>query len=231
MKVKEFIEKAILIHGYKYDYSNVVYLKCRRWYVNIICNQCNTGFKQRSDGHLQGKGCPNCSKINKGYRQSNTEEFISKAQKVYQDKYDYSRVVYIKSHKKVTIICPKHGEFKQSPAAHLCYNGCSKCGYENHPGHYSSMMNHTPNKLTNIYLIRCYNETEEFYKIGLSMNLKARLSSIPYNIEVISTYEGMIKDLYPIEQKYHKTLKMKKLKYKPSIDFGGRNECFNYLRS
>ena len=59
--------------------------------------------------------------------QSNTKNFIEKAKKVHGDKYDYSLVCYQKSSKKVKIICSKHGEFEQSPNAHLSNKGCSKC--------------------------------------------------------------------------------------------------------
>ena len=57
-----------------------------------------------------------------------TEEFIKKAREVHGDKYDYSKVVYVKSKTKVTIICPKHGEFLQTPQKHLYGQGCPICG-------------------------------------------------------------------------------------------------------
>ena len=59
------------------------------------------------------------------------KKFISKAKKVHGNKYDYSKVIYISSRKKVIIICPKHGEFLQSPSEHLSGRECRKCSYEN----------------------------------------------------------------------------------------------------
>ena len=56
-----------------------------------------------------------------------TEEFISKAKKVHGDKYDYSLVEYVNAFKKVKIICPIHGVFKQSPSIHVFGQGCPKC--------------------------------------------------------------------------------------------------------
>ena len=56
-----------------------------------------------------------------------TEEFIEKAKAIHGDKYDYSKVVYKTSREKVIIICPKHGEFLQSPNCHLNGAGCAKC--------------------------------------------------------------------------------------------------------
>ena len=58
-------------------------------------------------------------------------EFIERAQEIYGDFYDYSKVDYINSYTKVIIICPIHGEFEQLPSNHLVGKGCIKCGYLN----------------------------------------------------------------------------------------------------
>ena len=57
-----------------------------------------------------------------------TEQFIEKARKIHGNKYDYSKVKYINNITRVIIICPKHGEFLQTPNDHLDGCGCSKCG-------------------------------------------------------------------------------------------------------
>ena len=59
-----------------------------------------------------------------------TESFIAKAKKIHNDKYDYSKVEYIKSSQNVCIICPKHGEFWQTPNNHLSGKGCRFCSQE-----------------------------------------------------------------------------------------------------
>lgn len=47
------------------------------------------------------------------------------------DKYDYSKVEYINMSTPVIIICPKHGEFTQTPRHHVINgNGCAKCYHE-----------------------------------------------------------------------------------------------------
>ena len=55
------------------------------------------------------------------------EEFIEKAKKIHGDKYDYSKVEYVNNRTKVCIICPKHGEFWQTPDKHLQGRNCQKC--------------------------------------------------------------------------------------------------------
>jgi len=57
-----------------------------------------------------------------------TKEFIDKAIKIHGNKYDYSKVEYIKSNDKVYIICNIHGEFQQTPNGHIQKKGCKKCG-------------------------------------------------------------------------------------------------------
>ena len=59
----------------------------------------------------------------------NTESFISAAELVHGNKYNYSKVNYITNHSKVCIICPEHGEFWQTPYSHLKGRGCTKCGH------------------------------------------------------------------------------------------------------
>ena len=56
-----------------------------------------------------------------------TEEFIERANKLHNDKYDYSKIEYVNTSIKVCIICPKHGEFWQTPIEHLRGQGCPFC--------------------------------------------------------------------------------------------------------
>jgi hypothetical protein len=58
------------------------------------------------------------------------DEFVSNANKVHGNKYDYSKVDYINSGTKVEIICPKHGSFFQTPRNHIAGQACKECGYE-----------------------------------------------------------------------------------------------------
>lgn len=58
-----------------------------------------------------------------------TEDFISKANKVHGNKYNYSLVIYSGCDNKVKIICPEHGIFEQSPYYHLKGQGCPICRY------------------------------------------------------------------------------------------------------
>ena len=130
-KTKLFIEKAIVKHGDKYDYSKVEYIKAREKII-IICKK-HGEFIQRPDCHLSKKrGCKVCSMI--AYANSKkmtTEIFIKKAMEIHGDKYDYSKVEYIKSEENIIIICKEHCDYLQQPNNHLQGKGCKKCSIEN----------------------------------------------------------------------------------------------------
>ena len=117
----DFINKAREVHGDRYDYSKVNYVNSVTK-VCIICSE-HGEFWQKPVGHLRGGNCPICS----GSFKRTTEWFINKAREVHGDKYDYSKVEYIKAKEKVCIICPEHGEFWQEAFSHLSGAGCPKC--------------------------------------------------------------------------------------------------------
>lgn len=56
-----------------------------------------------------------------------TEDFIKRSIEKHGGFYDYSLAIYVKAKDKVTIICPKHGEFEQTPDSHLGGSGCKGC--------------------------------------------------------------------------------------------------------
>ena len=65
LTTEEFIEKAKVIHGDKYDYSLVDYINAK---TRISINSPERGvFEQRPNNHLNGRGCPICSE-SKGER-------------------------------------------------------------------------------------------------------------------------------------------------------------------
>ncbi len=122
MKKFNFKEKAILVHGEKYNYDKVEY-KNTMTYVEIICPFHGT-FSQKPKNHIKGRGCPKCG----GTCKLTQSEFIEKSTKLHNNKYCYKFVVYKNYEHKVKIICPIHGDFKQSPHMHLKGQGCPKCG-------------------------------------------------------------------------------------------------------
>jgi len=104
----EFINKAKLIHGDKYDYSLVNYIN-NSTKVKIILN--GSIYEQRPLKHLAGK-CPELVK------KFNTYEFINKAKLIHGNKYDYSLVEYKGMEEKIKISY-KNKIFYVLPYSHL----------------------------------------------------------------------------------------------------------------
>lgn len=101
------------------------YIKCR-------CKKCGREWESTGGNLLSRRKCKNCSYAERGKKSRKTlENFISEANVIYNDFYDYSKFKYIDSHTKGTIICPIHGEFECSPTNHTSNKrGCPKCGIE-----------------------------------------------------------------------------------------------------
>ena len=217
--IEQFIIDAKSIHENKYDYSLVDY-KQSHTKVKIVCPT-HGEFEQSPNDHLSGKGCPKCkgdkSRI---LNQSNTEEFLTKANLIHGAKFDYSLVDYKNARIKVKIICPIHGVFEQTPNNHLSRRGCPKCKAD------KIRILNTQKWCENydtgtLYLLRCYNDIEEFLKIGVtSRSIEERYygkDAMPYLYEVLYTYNGdsiIVSDL----EEY---IKSNFDYYKPNIWFGG----------
>ena len=125
MKIKltteEFIKRAKLIHGDKFDYSLVNYTN----FANKVIIRCKIHgeFTQAPKKHLVKQGCPKCNGKNK-----TTEELIEQFKVIHGSKYNYDKVIYKNNKSKIKIICPTHGLFYQVPSSHLQGCGCDKCG-------------------------------------------------------------------------------------------------------
>lgn len=124
---EEFIRRAKLKHGDKYDYSCVKYIGCR----DKIIIKCPTHgeFLQVPDSHLNGSGCNLCGNIAIGKALALTEEeFIIKSKEVHGNKFNYNKLDYTNCLTKVKITCNEHGDFTQFPQAHLLgHIGCTFC--------------------------------------------------------------------------------------------------------
>ncbi len=60
-----------------------------------------------------------------------TQNWINESNKAHNNKFDYSKAVYVNSRTKVEIICPKHDNFFQRSTDHkLSKHGCPKCGQD-----------------------------------------------------------------------------------------------------
>jgi hypothetical protein len=114
------------IHGNYYDYTKVVYRHSNH-HVEIVCRQ-HGSFLQTPNSHRVGKGCPECGRVTRAAAQVlTTEEVVPRFRQVHGDRYDYASTEYVRFRQRVTIRCPRHGHFLQTPPAHLEGKGCPRC--------------------------------------------------------------------------------------------------------
>ena len=60
-------------------------------------------------------------------KKTTSEDFITKANEIWNNKFDYLEVVYTKSLTEVKVICPEHGPFMVKPQWHLQKSQCPEC--------------------------------------------------------------------------------------------------------
>jgi hypothetical protein len=123
---KEFICRCVMLHGDKYDYSEVKYNRASDK-INIICKK-HGMFSQLAASHVAGRGCPQCAIELYAYSKN---DFLIDAKATHGDKYEYDLIGFTTKHKKIKIFCKEHGWFLQTPHKHITRKqGCPICGYK-----------------------------------------------------------------------------------------------------
>lgn len=214
---EEFIIRAKEIHGDKYDYSKVEY-KTAHVKVIAICSEHGEILIDPND-HLKGFGCNQCGNESaKNKNKKSQSVFIEESNIVHNNQYSYENVVYINNNSKVSITCPVHGDFEQSPIKHLNGQGCKIC-----------RCSHTYTDLpTILYYLRVTVGKIKTYKIGItSSSIANRYEARDLkNIEILQEWKyANGKDAYEIEQKILKDNKKYKYTGLPLL-VSGNSELF-----
>lgn len=130
----KLIFMANYVHGAKYDYSKIEDALWDADKITVIC-KIHGDFRIKPTNLIgQAKGCTPCVKAKTGIESRWTnEEFIDMLKKVHvDDLFDYSKVDYLGSEKKITVVCKKHGDFDTWPYHHLRGShklGCPTCNH------------------------------------------------------------------------------------------------------
>jgi hypothetical protein len=223
-----FISKAKVIHGDKYDYSQVEY-KNNSTKVKIICSEHGI-FEQIPANHTtKSSGCPRCAHRKRGeVNTRTTDDFISEAKVIHGDKYDYSKSVYETIHTKLEIICPTHGSFQQQPSNHLhAKHGCPQCAvYGCYTGHFFKVHPEMKAIPALLYFIEFNKGGESFQKIGITKRtLEERFNSNKgYHITSLHVQPMELYSAFLLEQQIISN--WSDFKYTPNDKIGGDTECF-----
>lgn len=217
------------IHGDKYDYSLAVYIN-NNTKIKIIC-PIHGVFEQTSSSHVYKKcGCPKC--IGK-YK--TTEDVLNIFNTSHNYFYNYPGFVFKNNKQRIDIVCPLHGEFNQQISVHF-KSGCPTCGKDNLNGNiwsyteWQKAAEASKNFDTfKVYILKCWDENEEFYKIGKTYtSVKRRYhgpSKLPYKYEIV---QEIVFNSARLCCEYEKELHNfnKQYRYFPLKNFTGNKECF-----
>lgn len=228
---ESFITKAAALHYNKYSYTETVYTTAK---TNVIITcPIHGNFKQTPTNHLSGKGCPECAKqTTKEKLAKTTEMFIQEASIKHNNLYTYPQAVYTGNKNKIAIECATHGTFFQEAKSHLTGHGCPDCANQTRSGAWSyseweaAGIKSSKFDGFKLYLLKCWNEAETFYKIGKTFTtISTRFVGFPYQWVLIDTIEGDARTISELEQQLHTTYK--DYSYTPLQPFRGKTECFN----
>ncbi len=126
LTIDKVLEKFYSIHGDQYDYSDFKEYHGASVKIPIKC-KIHGVFMQQPCNHINNHGCPHCGNM----LPSNTETFRNSVKDNPKNtNIDYSKVVYVKAHNKVILICKLHGEFEITPHHHLKGKSCRKCAID-----------------------------------------------------------------------------------------------------
>ena len=166
------------------------------------------------------------------------EQFLQKANLKHNNKFIYTKTEYSKGDNKVIITCPVHGDFEQKARKHLEGRGCRLCSNKERSLKLKTecntftrqgFINRAQNKICTLYLIKCWNNNEQFYKIGITTtSTKNRYKStqqMPYTYEIIKEIHGTGENIYDLE--FNLKQYINQFNYIPCISFNGsKTECF-----
>ena len=123
---EEVVAKAKAVHGSAYEYLDLDRTTAKP-ILRLSC-KAHGEFSQQLSNHLSGKGCAKCALEATSRSAIHTLESVTDiGTRLHKGKYTYVALERIKLAPILTLICNRHGEFKQEMYAHLAGKGCAKC--------------------------------------------------------------------------------------------------------
>ncbi len=126
---EDFVAECRKVHGTVYQYATLPDYVPALSVIQITCKK-HGNFKQVASDHKRAAvPCPKC-RAEQRTQSKTLEQFIKDARAVHGQLYVYLKTKYKNNKTKCQITCCKHGDFEQTPAAHLAGQGCPKCATE-----------------------------------------------------------------------------------------------------
>ena len=129
-----FFKKAYEKWGHYYDYSKTI-INNHKSKITVIC-PIHGKFEVLAHNHISNRknvgGCPKCSevRVHNHLMKEGEEKLVKFIKTKWGDLYSLDKFVYKGDKKKITLICPKHGEFSIRPNNLKHSYGCPRCSVE-----------------------------------------------------------------------------------------------------
>jgi len=232
---EQCIKEIKTIHLDKLEYSKVIYKNLDTKIV-LIC-PIHGEFEISPRAVLQQKqGCRTCGRERASIsHRIPVEKFIEQSNNIHNNKYDYTKTQYTNNRTKVVITCLIHGDFLQTPDAHVNQkSGCPICANKlkgGLGGYTLDYFNNNPHQKdipALLYAMNIINGNEMFIKIGITAkSVQHRYNRSEYkDMEISALYEKKMTlfEAFQIEQSLLEELKP--YKFFSNSKFSGYTECF-----
>lgn len=207
LTTETFVQRAHLVHGNRYDYSQTVYTNVRTP-VTVICPA--HGPWQAAPkvhygtGGKPGSQCPECDRLK---RMNDGSKVICQAAIIHPN-LDFCGSIFTGMLKLMNVVCPWHGNFSIRPNNLIALEqGCHKCADENQPGGYNQAVFTTNRKLAEqpgiLYVVNFAGLDEHFVKIGITKNSIHRRfgGQLPqYEKTTVCEYHATLEECFYREQ-------------------------------
>lgn len=175
-------------HGNKYRLDLTGYEKLTASTVVLHCPEHGESTYTAAALLRSRHGCKKCGlAAAASSRLKSYADFVTKANKVHGGAYAYTATAeasYTSRKSMLTVVCPKHGEFRKTAQKHLAGQGCWQCKVAELltagklPGGYGPRFFKDNPEACNAPAVLYYLKVGSAYKIGITTHLYNRLKSI-----------------------------------------------------
>jgi hypothetical protein len=238
---EQFLEKIYKKFGNKFTFDLTNYSGITGNKIKVIC-PIHGEFEQTPRNLIQPlckTGCKQCGLESKNKSKTkDLNNFLEKANKIHNNKYDYICDNYVNRKSKVIVICKEHGEFIKTAQKHLSGQGCFKCRMKELVeknilvgGYSEDLFKRKPElKEKKAYLYYLSLNNGKMFKIGISTKLESRMRGIKCNakgfikkIDILWTIEDTLYNCFLKEQEILNNYKDKRVFMKFSTELFNEN--------
>jgi len=239
--VNQFLEKINSKYGNKFQFDFTNWSGITGNKIKVIC-PIHGEFEQFPRNLLLSAcktGCKKCGLESKNKSKTKSlDNFLIKANKIHNNKYEYKINNYQNRKSKITVICKKHGKFVKSAQKHLSGQGCFHCRIDKLietnilvGGYSEELFNNKPelkNKKAYLYYISI--NKGKSYKIGISTKIENRMRGIKCKaggfiktMDLLWTIEDTLYSCFKKEQEILEKYKENRVFFKWSTEIFNKN--------